>query len=233
MKTAICFTGTGRSIKHTHDNLKKYLIDSIGDCDVFMLIAENPYVEDVQRCMNISQTKKFVVEKDLEYDLTRYNWRAWPPPRSSPQTYIRMIKSRERCGNILSEYEVENNINYDRVIFSRLDVNYFDDVSQHINGLDLECLYVPDFHNNFNGQFNGCNDRFALSNKKNMDIYFKVSQGIEEYCDLGNFVQGEIVLLWHLLNNNLNLRKIPVRFTRVRPDGEEIDIRLKNGPLET
>jgi hypothetical protein len=230
MKTAICFAGTGRSIQHTHDNIKKMLVDSIDDCDAFFLIPENTYEDNVEKYMNISQTKRFVVEPEADHNEDDYLWANWPAPGKSRSVYLKMIYARERCNDILAEYEKDNNIIYDRVIFSRLDVRYFDSVADRIAGLDLKNLYVPDFHNTFGGEINGYNDRFAISSRENMDVYFGIPKDIHTFCSGGGRITAETVLKWHLLHNNVNVENIPVRFARVKPDGTEgSDIYLRDG----
>ena len=70
MKTAICFTGTGRSLEYTHENIKKNLIDSVGDCDVFMHVSSNPNAYKIPKYFSIPQVKKIVIDKEPDYDDT-------------------------------------------------------------------------------------------------------------------------------------------------------------------
>ena len=231
MKTAICFTGTARSLEHTYKNIQKKLIDPIPNCDVFLLIAQNPHADKATKYFQIPELKRLVIEEEPEYDISGYRFRPlWPSPKSisSRQIYIKMVKSRERCNEILSDYETQTNSQYDRVIFSRLDVKYFDNVCDHIEGLDLEVLHVPDFHNTFGDVINGHNDRFAVSNRENMDTYFRVLKDVNSFLQQGGEIHAETLLKWHLDNNNTKVNKIPIRFTRVRPDGEEIETHLEN-----
>jgi hypothetical protein len=237
MRTAICFTGTGRSIQYTHNNIKKMLVETIEDCDAFFLIPENTYEKNVEKYMHLPQTKRFVVEPEADYNVDDYSWgvhytRNYPSQSSrytSYEIYLKMIHARERCNDILAEYEQSNNMSYDRVIFSRLDVRYFDSVADRIEGLDLESLYVPDFHNTFGGVIDGCNDRFAVSNRKNMDIYFSIPRDIHTFCASGRGITAETVMKWHLLYNGVDIKRIPVRFCRVRSDGREHDGHLRDG----
>jgi hypothetical protein len=113
-----------------------------------------------------------------------------------------------------------------------LDVKYFKTVGEIINELALSNLYIPDFHNTFAGVIDGYNDRFAVSNRENMYTYFNLPQTINQYQDEGNLVHGETFLKWHLLKNDIKVKKIPLRFTRVRSDGTYIETRLENIFLE-
>lgn len=236
MKTALCFIGTARAIDHTQENLKRNFIEPLGGCDIFFHIAENPCAPKIEKYFTIPAVKSLVIEKEPEYDLAKYKFRPnWPNPHgnagSSHQVYIKMIMARNRCNLVLSRYEQENNICYDRVIFSRLDVKYFEPIVDTVENLDLDFLYVPDFHNTFGGVIDGFNDRFALGNRKQMEKYFSIPDSLDKYVASGNLVHAETLLKWHLDHNEINVRKIPVRFTRVRKNGDEIDLRLKNKNL--
>ena len=229
MKTALCFTGTARSLEHTHQNLKNNLIDAFDNCDVFLMIADGPHAHKIEKYFDLPNVKKCIIEQETEQDLTTYNFQpGFPPPRSSKQIYIKMLNARRRCGEMLTTYENDNDDRYERVIFSRLDVGYFEKVSRHVENQDLENLYIPDFHNVFGGVIDGYNDRFAVSNRENMRIYFNLVQSIKPFLAQGGLLHGETFLKWHLTNHQINVKLLPVRFTRVRSDGKEIDIRLKN-----
>jgi len=90
---------------------------------------------------------------------------------------------------------------------------------------------VPDFHNTFGGVINGYNDRFAIGNREDMRTYFNVPNSVEEFNENGGQITAETLLKWHLVNGGVQVKKIPIRFTRVRANGEEIDLRLKDERL--
>ena len=234
MKTAICFTGTCRSLQYTHENIKNNLIDSVGECDIFSFLVDNPHAYKFEKYFgHTSQVKKVLIEKEPEFDISKMRFRPnWPLATSSRQIYIKMIKSRQRCISVLEDYEQENSVVYDRIIFSRLDVKYFEPVSPHLENIGHEYLYIPDFHNTFGGVINGYNDRFAVGNRDDMLSYFNTPDSIEQFNATGGEISAEILLKWHLIHNEVCVDKVPIRFTRVRADGEEIDSRLKNMFLE-
>lgn len=228
MKTALCFTGTCRSLEYTHENIKRLLIDTTSP-DVFLLIADNPHASKARKYFSGSRIKKLLIEPEPDYDLSALRFRpGWPPQTTTTQIYYKMIKSRQRCGEILREYERKNNLQYDRVIFSRLDVKYFEEVGPLLDEINLDHLYVPDFHNTFGRVIDGYNDRFAVSNRKNMQIYFNAVNSADSFVQNGGYITAETLLKWHLIDAQVNVEHLPVRFTRVRPDGSEIDSRLKD-----
>lgn len=233
MKTALCFTGTARSLEFTYKNLKNNLIESLGDCDIIALIADNPHAYKVEKYLDITKIK-IIKEENYDINSMRFNPTYYSRPTTSPQIYLKMIHARSACRELLELHEIENNVVYDRVIFSRLDVKYFNQVGPFLKDLNLEeHIYVPDFHNTFGGVINGYNDRFAVGNRKKMDTYFRIPESLNEFIDSGQVIHAETTLKWHLEKNSINVDFIPVRFSRVRPGGEEIDNRLRNEQLRS
>jgi len=236
LKTCLCLIGTGRSIQHTHANLRENLIEPFGkECDVFIHTIDSPFLSDIRDIFEADhQVKLITSEKEPEYDLSGYRFKSnWPPAgQSTKQVYIKMINSRKNMGEVLLKYEKENNTTYDRVIFSRMDVKYFKKVAIQVGGIDLDKLHVPDFHNIFGGSIDGYNDRFAIGNRENMGIYFRVPDSIDDFLSDGGSIHAETLLKWHLASNDISTEKVPVRFTRTRADGTDIDLRLAKGDLE-
>ena len=62
-----------------------------------------------------------------------------------------------------------------------------------------------------------------------MDIYMKIPDSIEQFNKEGGQITAETLLKWHLTKNNIPVKKIPIRFTRIRPGGAEIDSRIGTG----
>jgi hypothetical protein len=234
MKTAICFTGTGRSLNHTWENIKKNLIEPHQDCDIFAHLTPTKHIDKLQKLLDYKQTVKTKIEKDLKLDVKDLRWQhMWPMgTHSGPepqQTYLNMLYSRSRCGQILADHSLKNNINYDKVIFSRLDVEYYGPLPE----MELDKICVPDFHHFTHLQGTGCNDRFAASSYDNMMTYFNLYHNIPKFIAVGGKLHAESFLGWHLLTSGKKIKKYHIRFTRVRPNGDRIDSRLQNRALES
>jgi len=233
MRTAICFTGTGRSLEHTHSNLKKCLIDKESDCDIFAHISDSKFVNQVHEYFKFDNIKNIKIEKDVEFDLNGLRWHPnWPAgPHSGKfpkQTYLNMLLSRMKCGQMLKEHCDKNNFTYDKVIFSRLDICFLNEVPKLV---DLETICTPDFHNFDRVQGGGCNDRFAIGNYENMLIYFNELSRVGDFISNGRSLHAESTLFWHLNTSGVKISRYPIRFTRVRPGGKRIDERLANPVL--
>ena len=233
MRTAICFTGTCRSLDHTYQNICEFLIDPIDNCDIFAFVPKTPHINNALQLLNNTNLKKIVFEKEGAIDETGLSFvPGWPPKTTTTQIYLKMVQSRKKINDMLTSYEVYNNFRYDRVIFSRLDVKYYTNVSQELENHKLDNLLITDFHNTIGGVIYGYNDRFAVGDRKVMSSYLNLYDSVGKYSSLGGKFQAETFLKWHLKNNGIFPRKIPIRFGRVRSSGEEIDTRLKESNLE-
>ena len=89
MKTAVCFSGTARSLQYTCDNIKEELINPLGDCDIFAFISENKHSCKFKHFFSSQkQVKKIVVEEDPDVDVSCHRFRPnWPLPPSSKEVY--------------------------------------------------------------------------------------------------------------------------------------------------
>ena len=233
MKTAICFTGTGRSLKYTSDNIKSFLLEASPDCDVFAHIAETEYVKNIEKYFTFDNIKELVIEKDKKLDISGLRWQDnWPmgiySGANPKQTYLNMLLSRKKCGQMLHKYSEATGTEYDKVIFSRLDIEYFHALPID---MDLDSICVPDFHHFSSVQGAGCNDRFAASSFKNMKMYFELYDDIRGIVRMGHKLHGESTLHTHLKLRGLKIKKYPIRFTRIRHDGKRQDERLRDTVL--
>ena len=260
MKTAICFTGTGRAIDHTFWNLEDTVMNEkyVGDRDIFVYIANTPLAEKTKKLFEKVKGTHIHVVDEPEFDTTPYNWaRGWPPRsrRSGDlhfgrNVYLNMIKSRRDMNTILDEHEAKTGTQYDRVIFSRMDVWYksekapgkpgvpisegsgldgqgsptplvFTPFNDYIDGLDMNYLWLPHFHH-WGG---GYNDRFAIGNRENMRHYFSLFDHVEEYRKTSVKFQAEHLLKHHIDNtpakDKVKITWLPI--LRILPDGLQRD----------
>ena len=233
MKTAVCFTGQCRSLEFTHQNIKNNLLGPLGDCDVFMYISDNKMAYKAKDFMTATE---MVIVPDPKLDLSGIN-HIQAEERGGINGYMQMLYAMKKCNEMRLQYEKKNNFKYDRIIRSRLDVKYFNELPSDFDDYDIEnYIYIPDFHCWGVVQGAGYNDRFAVSNRNSMSIYLSEYDYIKKYSLMGHTVHAESSLYYHLNYHNQKVRSVPIRFTRVRPGGIEEDLHIngsqKSWPLE-
>ena len=216
-KTALCFACTGRSIEHTFDNIKKNLIDRIDNHDIILYLTKGKFSDVALKKFERENVVNCRVVDEVPFDLAPYTFRpSWPPAfvcnlEPGRQVYLQKIKSR----SILNDMIDETGNDYDRVIFSRLDVLYDEPFKKEFNDFDLDFINIPDFHN-----WGGYNDRFAISNRNNMRKYFSLFDRIDEYSREGVVLHAETNLKLHLDRQGARIKHFPIRFIRVRGGGK-------------
>ena len=228
-KSAICFTGTCRALQFTHENIKNNLIDCNPDCDFFFYITKNKHSEKVYDFF--SELKNCIIEvvDEEEEKLDDLKFKpSWPNPPSTHQIFMRMLHSRKKCAEMIEDYKTKHNVTYDKIAFSRLDVKYFKMINLSLFFSDDKSLTIPDFHNTYGNNINGYNDRFAIGTEKDLICYLKAYDSSRPFVKNGGLLHAETLLKWHLDNNGVIVEKKPIRFTRVRGDGAEIDLRIEH-----
>jgi len=229
MKTAVCFTGQCRSLEFTHESIKRNLLEPLGECDIFMYISEN---ESSHKAAKYMTSTEMIVAPDPVLDLEGIN-HMQAGERGGINGYIQMLHGMKECNEMRKAHEEKNNFQYDRIIRSRLDVKYFDKLPANFNEYDIEKqIYIPDFHCWAIVQGAGYNDRFAVGNRGSMNIYLSEYDFIKEYSFLGHVIHAESTLCYHLTQHGLKVQSVPIRFTRVRPGGDEEDFYINSPPSE-
>jgi len=217
MKTALCFAGTGRSIEYTFSNLKETLIDPLGDdCDVIVYIVDTPKAKKVEKLFNsVSSNIEIVTEEPI--DISPYEFEPLWPPATLPDypkgrhIFLQMVRSRRHLVEMLKK----TGNRYDRVIFSRMDVNYEVHLNKSIDHLPLNELWIPNVHNWCGGH----NDRFAVSNEENMVKYLSQWDYMPKYASEGFIFQAERSLKHHLSNMGITPKHFKCDFIRIRGNG--------------
>lgn len=216
-KTALCFACTGRSLEYTFDNIKENLIDRIDNHDIFLYLTKGKFSDSALKKFEKENVVNFRVVDEVPIDLTPYTFRPdWPPAfignlEPGRQVYLQMIKSRSMLNDMIDE----TGNDYDRVIFSRLDVLYDEPFKKEFDDFDLDFINIPDFHN-----WGGYNDRFAISSRNNMRKYFSLFDRIDEYSKEGVVLHAETNLKLHLDRQGAKINYFPIRFIRVRGGGK-------------
>ena len=225
MNTAICISGTGRSIEHTFDNLKTNLVESFDDCDVFVYLGKG---ETSDRAADLFSTLEnvhinIVVEEDIDLGgicflpgwLEEHIHKDGSTP--TPQSNMKFFNGRVALSDMVTKGEKDLGKKFHRVINSRDDVHYLKPVRPLVDELDMEKLWIPHFGHHHGGY---C-DRFAISNKEIMDKYLTMSHSFKEYCEQGMQIHNETVHKYHLdkVIGQSNIKTFLIEFNRVWIDG--------------
>jgi hypothetical protein len=217
MKTALCFAGTGRSIERTFDNLYNCLINdltnTVNGCDIFVYITDTPIAATTEKYFSEHATNIEVV-KEEDTNPKIWQWHdQWPP--SIPNNlwkgrdiYLKMIRSRKHLMDMIDKSATK----YDRIIFSRMDVQYESKFTEMDKGMDMNYLWLPHFHH-----YIGYNDRFAVGGQDVMRTYMSQWDSMETYRSEGWSFQAESTLKHHLDRHNLTPKIFYCNFIRIRP----------------
>ena len=229
MKVAICFSGQCRALESTYLNLKQNLIDPL-NADVFVYASEDDYSKLNKDCLDFFEPKLMAVVPDVK--IKEEGLEAHPLQRSL-QEYIQMLNSWQQANKLRCFWEVLTNIHYDYVIRTRLDIRLFEKVTPELlQTFDVgKYVYVPDFHSFACVRGFGCNDRFAVGSSENITIYSNMIDDVHQYCSENHTLHAESTLCYHLRRHEVKYCLAPIRFTRVRPGGIEMDSRLRQ-PVE-
>lgn len=226
--TAICFTGQCRSLEFTHKNIKENLLARLEDYDIFMYVSDNASAYKAKKYMDPTELR---IEPDPVLDLQNIN-HIQATERGGINGFMQMLHGMKKCNEMRKEYEKKTGIKYQRIIKSRLDIKFFDKFPLDFDSYDIEnFVYTPDFHCYECVRGAGYNDRFAVGNRQNMDMYLSEFDYIKKYSSLGHIVHAESSLHYHLKQHNIKVKKAPIRFTRVREGGKQIDLHIENSPL--
>ena len=218
MRTAICCSGTGRSINHTIDNLKKNLFNCFDNKKIIIYLTKTDNIEFVKSYFDGISNIEFLIYEENPIDISQMifvdNW----PPSTKPdlekgrQIYAQMIKSRYILAQKFKDIKDE----YDCAIFSRLDVIYEKPVSSFVNKDELNdnTVIIPNFHHH-----SGINDRFCLSTKNGLIDYLSLYSHFKDMIDSNHVFCAEKTLLNYLKNRNKKILLKDIKFCRVRKNG--------------
>lgn len=210
---AVCFSGKCQANDQVMDNIRTHLLDRIGPHDIFAYLPDEPE----SRRMEALKPTVLEMARDLPIDagglVDGINCRL----KTGVQTYLQQLLGLAQSDTLRKQYEKSTGTRYRCVIRCRADLFFLKPVD-NIRQLDLNYLYVPDFH-----PYDGCNDRFAIGNPEDMSIYMSKFDSVHAYArdwlknrDCALPISAEMFTAGHLRNHNIRVRPLSVRFNRVR-----------------
>lgn len=208
MKTCLLLSGQIRDAEKWFPSIKKNLID-VYDADVFISTWSNDPIRDnetsVLRLIELYNPVNIEIENFNEVSneklkmLMDKSFRT--PPETKPLNVFSMYYKIMKANELKNKFELENNISYDVVIRCRMDLNFIEQCPIFETFNDV--IYIPagwDY-------YRGCNDLFAIGNKKTMDYYSSVFNNLEKIIDERHLVHPESILKFHLMKADFEIRR--------------------------
>ncbi len=212
-RVAVCMSGRCLGLDRTHRNIRRHLLERLPAYDLFMFV---PAGDDTDLAELLDPTV-LTVRADRPIDEGGLQNGANCLIKVGVQPYLQQLQGLKACDRLRRQYERENGVHYEAVIRCRPDV-LFEAPLPNPARLDLNYLHVPDFH-----MYEGVNDRFAIGNPRDMAIYMSKIDVFEAYVrDWAGTqpqappVTAEMFTAGHLRQSGIAVRRLPVRFNRVR-----------------
>jgi hypothetical protein len=220
MKIALCLSGQPRGLPNSYNLLKENLIEPNNITDIFIhnwfdsnsigrpFDSAQPsqsekigaWHEQTEEFLNRLKPKKIILEAPKSFSefekLTNL-------PHAVQTRLASAFYSAFICNKLKKEYEQENNLIYDIVIKTRIDINYHKKIIIENFLNNLNAIYVADMHHHMRINdsyptqksgftYSSLGDTFALGSSKNIDIFTSIFESFKEiYHDIWPYAYGE------------------------------------------
>lgn len=211
-RVAVCMSGRCRGLDRAHPNLRRQLFARLPAYDLFMFVPADEYAG--LATLLAPTVLETAPDRPIDEGHLRNGDNCLI--KVGIQPYLQQLQGLKTCDRLRRRYARENEIRYDAVIRCRPDV-LFEAPLPDPAELDLNYLHVPDFH-----MYEGVNDRFAIGNPQHMGIYMTKIDALAAYVrDWAEHPQAppvtaEMFTAGHLRAHGIPVRRLPVRFNRIR-----------------
>ncbi len=224
-RTAVCLTGSCRMLDQTAANIAQQLLSRIGSHDLFVYVPDDGHGHKVRQLAPAAL--RVVPDHPIDPGDLVHGKNCLI--KSGVQAYLQQLNGLKMVNRLRHDYGRTHRITYDCVIRCRPDVWFLEPLPD-IRTLDLNYLHVPDFH-----CFDGLNDRFAVGNPDDMDVYMNKIGDVYDYVRRwtaaarpgASPVSAEMFTAGQLRWHGVRTRLMPVRFNRVRDYGMKLDTEVK------
>lgn len=243
MKIAICMSGHMRTFRECYTSLKKHFLDKY-DCDIYISTWKKlGYFDKVVRglynafdapIVNNEITPQLLHEvygdnlKGLEIeDSTRDVFKTLFDPKPYPKTAgcvkihtghtISMMYKIYRADRL--RHWTAQKASYDWIVRTRPDLKYRSGIQDVIasENISQNVVYLPTF-----GNWDGCNDQFAVGRTKPMEAWCKLYSVFPNYYKIGCPMNGEVLFKFHAKQCGISLERSEVKYVIKRATGEEV-----------
>ena len=217
LRTAVCMSGSCRKLDVTLPTLHRFVFDRLEHYDLFVYAPRDPY-RGLARKLPATRLKVVADRKLPETGLINHKTCRL---KNGVQPYLQQLYGLKMCHTLMREFQGEHDVRYDCVIRCRPDLKFLSPIPDP-RRLEAGCLYLPDFH-----QFDGVNDRFAMGSAAQMARYLDQYDALHDYVArwMANTphalpVSAEMFTAGYLREAGIPVRLLPIRFNRVRRQGE-------------
>jgi len=207
MKVALILTGSVRNLHDTYHSIKYYFLDRFQELDIFVYGCENNMGRDqnLKFIFDFLRPKKAVINSYTFYtpklgrDIVSDKKTFYDVTEKSIWAYFNVMMANK----MRKDYEIENDVEYDLIIRSRMDLFWF----RHITDQEIEHsknnILVPwDWAFRSGYPWNGPNplgysDFYCITNSELFDYYANVYSYISEFSNSLSY-HSESVLGYYL-----------------------------------
>ena len=258
MKIGLVLFGHLRSFRSTHDSFQQFLetLQQSGDVDVFCHtwdIEESvtaswwkehaegdipPVTVNTQEIEEKYKPTKYTIEHSRRFDDSAYRTSSIPVAG-----ILSMLYTQQKAFELLKQYEVENNFQYDIVVKTRYDLLY--EIVPGFNRIIAECLktknvYLPS--SNPYELLGSYSDIFAIGGREEMEKYFSFCSNLKkatEYYEGDGYTPliPEYCMTVYLDRIGVKSNELhDIRLNILRMNGEKFQVNsdknfTNNGPL--
>lgn len=239
MKVALSFFGLTRSLRYTIESIENNILKELNKNNIeydiflhtfFLETYTNTRVKQINRFTEsiedmdqneykllkpkyLQIDKQDEIKKEINMEQYRTHKDPWNSKYNSVDNFILGQYSKLQ---IVKMIEKSDN-SYDYIIYLRPDVLYLNKFDiKYLKKIKDDCICIPE-HNRYGKYL--FNDRFAITNQNTYKIY---GNGFNDLLDISKIqpLHSETVLGERLCNNNIKFAKIPIKFQRIRANGE-------------
>ncbi len=226
MKVAVCFSGHMRTYDKTYQSLKLNLLDHY-DTDIFIhtwsksnnVRGKDFGKDDIdieKEIKEIYKPKSLLIEPQKEFKLNFcecFNF-----ARTNPHNVFSKMYSMSCVGNLLKEYQLNNDVQYDIVLSLRSDMEFLKPIKLI---KEENKIFIP---GNVRVPENTYHDYYAYGSSNIMQVYFNVYNEFDNICKKLNKFKPEKVLTDYIDSKNIEVKFCDLFYNLLRMNGDVLQM---------
>lgn len=230
---ALVFWGLTRSLKHTYDSIQHKILDVLKTNNIQYTIFMHTYKVDTPFTCKRSQEfnckldnneykllnpdyvkidNQDEIKRILDVHLYRTHKDPWNTDYQNLDNFILATYSKSKATELITH----SGKHFDYVIFLRPDVKFLNSFDiRFFDHVSDTSVCVPNFH-----LFSKMNDRFAICNMQNYEIYGNAFPYLLPYSKMHS-CHSETFYYQLLTEKKISIKYIAFYFTRIRANGND------------